>query len=76
MSRPTEELRTLQPNWNSYGALPLCPVACDRADALVLLLRELGHAPSVVPTVGGGVLVEWDGPRSIGSVEYLPGGAP
>ena len=60
--RPTAALRALQPDWDSYGARPLCPTACDRADEIVAVLRSLGLQPTVSPTVRGGVDVEVDGP--------------
>jgi len=53
-------LLELEPNWDSYGALP---IEAAHAEAILNLLAEVlgddAPTPSVVPTSIGGVQVEW-----------------
>jgi hypothetical protein len=58
--RGLRELLLLEENWNSYGAKRVAPAAI--VAALVLVDRTMGSttpAPAVVPTVRGGVQLEW-----------------
>jgi hypothetical protein len=54
------QLRTLPPNWNSYGATRVAPVATEAA---YKLLQEMTtHAtpyPAIVPTSDGSIQLEW-----------------
>lgn len=72
MTRPTNRIRELGPDWDGYGARRPDPAACDRADALVTLLRLAGIEPSVCPTSRGGVELEWTSPEHEGLIELLP----
>jgi hypothetical protein len=58
--RALGRLLALTPGWDSYGALPVDP-ACALAawHLLTAILREDSPAPAVVPTVRGGVQLEW-----------------
>lgn len=54
------ELLALQNNWNSHGA---CPIARQNILAagrfLAAVMEPLTPAPTIVPTAGGGVQLEW-----------------
>jgi hypothetical protein len=55
-----EELLKLPANWNSYGATPIRPDAVQAArDILGKIVRSDTPQPAVVPTVRGGVQLEW-----------------
>jgi hypothetical protein len=58
--RKLREFLTLPANWNSYGARTIQP---DVVDATIQLLRRVAQPnmpqPIVVPTVRGGVQLEW-----------------
>jgi hypothetical protein len=55
-----QELLRLPPNWNSYGARPVSPDNVRAAkDLLRAIVQPETPRPSVVPTVGGGVQLEW-----------------
>lgn len=56
-----QELKHLQPNWDSYGAVPISEVAINRALELLADLQWTGPLPSVAPTAPGGVHFEWGG---------------
>lgn len=55
-----KELLWLEPNWDSYGALPV-----DVHEALAVLellgriMQHDGPAPQLVPTNRGGIQIEW-----------------
>jgi hypothetical protein len=55
-----QKLLSLPPNWDSYDARPIAPEIVRSA---VELLRKTARAetprPTVVPTVRGGVQIEW-----------------
>lgn len=54
------QLGDLRSNWDSYGAWPLDPPTA--AHAVTILLESLtanDPKPSVVPTSGGGLMIEW-----------------
>jgi len=62
--RPTvqrmEQLLALPRNWDSYGALPVTVVSVQMAlNALMMVMESRSPAPTVVPTVEGGVQLEW-----------------
>src|SRR5487761_353267 len=53
-------LLTLAPNWDSYGAKPVDPhVAFAALKLLSRVMRGDSPPPSVVPTNGGGLQLEW-----------------
>jgi len=55
-----QELLRLPPNWNSYGAQPIIPGNVTAAqDLLRAIVQPETPQPSVVPTVSGGVQLEW-----------------
>lgn len=56
-------LRRLRPGWDSYGALPVSSQVLDVArDILVQLVSQRVRFPSLVPTVRGGLSLEWTSP--------------
>ena len=58
--RQLRQLLELSPNWNSYSAHSVDPVLADAAwDLLSSLARDDTPAPAVIPTVRGGVQLEW-----------------
>lgn len=55
-----QELLKLKPNWNSYGAQPIRPdVVRAVRDLLPDIVQQRTPRPTVVPTVRGGVQLEW-----------------
>jgi len=53
-------LRRLRQGWDSYGALPLAAQAVDAASFLLQQLLSANlRSPDLVPTVRGGVSLEW-----------------
>lgn len=58
------EYADLQPNWNSYGALQISPVANQEARRLLFQLFEsygqAGIPDTIVPLADGGLQFEWD----------------
>lgn len=55
-----DELLSLTPNWDSYGAPGIDPVYVDAALRLLLdVMQENTPAPSMVPTSRGGIQLEW-----------------
>ena len=55
-----KRLAKLTPNWDSYKAQPLSPVAVRRSfDLLTTLLRDDVPEPTVIPTSEGGLQFEW-----------------
>lgn len=59
-----DEIAGLEGNWDSYHALPISPEAIDtgrRVLAVIAMLTEISPnlAAQVVPTVDGGVQMEW-----------------
>ena len=70
-----EALRTLQANWDSYGAAPVHPLSIEKA---CLLVEYLAAHPKVgVPSIGasgdGYVGFSWDEDDWSLDVEVLPG---
>lgn len=67
-----EELLSLDPNWDSYGALPINPT---HAVAALRLLTEImcgtTPVPAIVPTVQGHIQVEWHTPTTTLEIETL-----
>ena len=65
VKRRIRRFSKLEPNWNSYGAVPVTPDAID--DAITLIERSGnaiawdGVSVDAAPGPDGGVLVEWDG---------------
>ncbi len=55
-----EDLAALEPNWDREGAAAIDPVCIARAREVKLQLRGfIMGPPSIVPTVTGGVQLEW-----------------
>lgn len=53
-------LGDLAANWNSYGGQPIRPEAAEAAlDVLLSLLLPTDSLPAIVPTGGGGIMLEW-----------------
>ena len=47
-------------NWDSYGAEPVTNASLEQADLLLNWLKHIGaQDPRPVPTVDGGVQLEW-----------------
>ena len=68
-------LRSLNANWNSYGAHPLDEKTVDRtASLLATLVDDRTPEPSIVPAVSRGVQVEWHTLRGDLEIEFLPSG--
>ncbi len=54
-------LEALQPGWDSYGSAPIDPGALALAQRVLETLAAIsGIEPMIVPTVEGGVQMEWD----------------
>lgn len=54
------ELLDLQWGWNSYSARPIDPQAVEAAGSLLgAVMEQATPPPAVVPTVHGGVQLEW-----------------
>jgi hypothetical protein len=78
----TEKLNTfsrLEPDWDTYGALPPTVVAQDAARQLlteiVPIVGEKALGVSISPLPNGGVLFEWEGKLAILEVEATPEGS-
>lgn len=77
-----EKFHLLGPNWDSYDADPIAPVAIERARGLLLSLRQaLGRYVgerflplNVVPLVDGGVQLEWQSSARSLEVEITASG--
>lgn len=55
-----KRLAALQPGWDSYGAASLSPIAARRLLSFApVLLPPDAPEPTVIPTRGGGVQLEW-----------------
>jgi hypothetical protein len=55
----------LEPDWDSYGALPPSPLALQYAWIFVSMLVENGLSiPQVFPTRSGGIQLEWHLPHA------------
>jgi hypothetical protein len=58
--RDLEQLGALGPDWDSYGARPILPENIVTAfEVLLTLVKQDTPRPFVVPTVIGGVQLEW-----------------
>jgi hypothetical protein len=73
--KQVRDLKDLQPNWDSYGALQVSNSAVDAAINLLTELRWTGPLPSVAPTASGGVHLEWGGDEEGVEVTIGPNGA-
>jgi hypothetical protein len=75
-----EELRALDPDWDSYGARAVAPIALDQARRLIGAVEESysgqGSAEPdfIAPVANGGLQIEWCGPRGQLELEIGPGG--
>jgi hypothetical protein len=70
-------LRTLPPDWDSYGADPVDPPTLDRATSflstLAIYVRSRYPRLYIVPTTDGGVSLEWQsGPKEL-TITFQPG---
>ena len=53
-------LLSLPENWNSYGARPIDPLIVNAAMQLLRdIVRHETPQPAIVPTIRGGVQIEW-----------------
>lgn len=77
------ELQALEQDWDTYGALPLTPIALSRADVMMRAVLELyggalGErvAPyTIMPIVDGGIALEWRGSNADINLDIGPSGA-
>lgn len=53
MTDSLDQLRALEKDWDSYGALPIA----ERALTIARIIRD--HAPAISPMSNGGVMLEW-----------------
>lgn len=54
------EICSLPQGWDSYGARQIDPLVAEKAVSLLLeLLSANDPMPSIVPTTGGGIMLEW-----------------
>jgi hypothetical protein len=67
-------LASLEPNWDSYGAVPLQRGAVLHTIRLVaaILQNEGVPLPAIVPTSEGGLQLEWHRGRATLEMEVLP----
>jgi hypothetical protein len=73
--RRLRELLRLGPGWDSYGARPVDPRAVAAALALLAhVMKRAAEAPQIVPTVHGGVQLEWHSKEAGVEVEVSPKG--
>lgn len=73
--RTVDVLLDLPAGWNSYGAPRIDPHAVEAALRLLLATMQPNTlAPSVVPTVRGGVQLEWHASGVDLEVELTPSG--
>jgi hypothetical protein len=71
--RALEDLLKLASNWNSYGAQPIKPeVVRAASDLLREIVQQQTPQPTVVPTVRGGVQLEWHTSAVDLEVEIIP----
>ena len=68
-------LYEVEDNWDGHGAFPPAPRAIDRADQLLRVLLQVVPDPDVLPTVDGGVLLEWESPSAVVSIAVSKIGA-
>lgn len=54
-----EELLSLRENWDSYGAPPIRRALVEQAIDFIEAMGNSVPVPSIVPTVKGGVQLEW-----------------
>jgi hypothetical protein len=74
--RTMQQLAALPANWSSYGSRPIEFVAMIRAaNVLAEVLEPDGLAPTMVPTLQGGVQLEWHRNGDDVEVEFSPDGA-
>lgn len=71
--RKLRSLLRLEPGWDSYGARPISTHAVETALAF-LAQTAGGPGPSIVPTVRGGIQLEWHNGRIDVEIECLPSG--
>lgn len=70
-----QQIAQLPANWSSYGSSPIEDVAIIRAaELLAELLESDGPAPTVIPTLRGGVQLEWHRNGSDVEIELSPEG--
>ena len=69
------QLLQLPPNWNSYNAMPIEPLAVVRTiELLDAVMEDSTPFPQFVPTPQGGVQLEWDMRGMAIEVESYPSG--
>lgn len=69
------ELAKLQPNWDSYGAVPVARDAVVRTLRLFEDLQWRGPLPTVLPTSLGGIHLAWGGDSNAVEIE-IPASGP
>ncbi len=72
----TTQLRSylrMDPGWDTLRARPVSPAAAQVALALLRAMR-VRTGGSIVPTVGGGIQLEWHDGRVDVEIEVLPSG--
>jgi hypothetical protein len=70
-----KSLRALKPGWDHEGAAAIDPKAIrDAREFLKALANTAWDLPSVVPTVRGGVQLEWHTLKVEGEIEFMPNG--
>lgn len=73
MEERFDSLLKLDYDWDSYGAEPLDKVTVNRAKAVVNHLIDKGcFIPNIVPTVDGGIELDWYNPDWEFSIEFAP----
>jgi hypothetical protein len=74
IARRLKLLRALKPGWDHEGAAAIDPKAIrDAREFLKAIANTALDWPSVVPTVRGGVQLEWHTQRLEGEIEFMPG---
>jgi hypothetical protein len=76
------QLEALEPDWDTYGALPMTGTALAFADATVRKVVDLYGAAlgervapyTVMPIADGGVSIEWRGPSANLELDIGPSG--
>lgn len=57
-----------EPDWDGYGANPVCSKAARHLKALLIKLPDYIETPDVTPDNGGGIGLEWRRNKSIATL--------
>ena len=72
-SAKLQQLKSLPPNWDSYGSCPIQPEVIEMASSLLTGLAKLDMPePHIVPVPGGGIQFEWENSERGLEIEILP----